>query len=277
MRLLWQDNLASLSTTFSLPRGQFGLFEIRYSGTAATGQTVTAANLGNVILNWNGSDIINVDAEVIGMQNNLYGGFAEADSATAGAFAFSIFIQTGLPFDHRNIYDIGDNDKVYFKLDFPALTPSVIASGTVAIYGKPRTGAMNYLTTILSRSVVAGGAGTITDTIVTPNIATLFVKNPAALVSDAQLIKNGRVYVDGLIAAELAYSNWVHEIEATGTFLAVEFAESHDVREAIGGGITYKYTFTGAGNLAQYYMGVIFTPRKQQESIATARSALARR
>ncbi|NCN06489.1 MAG: hypothetical protein GW946_01430, partial [Candidatus Pacebacteria bacterium] len=124
----------------------------------------------------------------------------------------------------------------------------------------------NYLAKIMSRSVVAGGAGTITDTIVTPNIAALYIKNPAALISDAQLIKNGRVYVDGLIAAELAYSNWIHEIESTGTFLAVEFAESKDVRETIGSGITYKYTFTGAGNLAQYYIGVIFTPRKQQES-----------
>ena len=270
MKLLWQDNLTNLTTNYNLARGQYGLFLIRYSGTAQVGQTVTTTNCGNVILNWNGEDKINVDMDLLSQIANLYGGFIENSSAVGGAFAFSIVIPTGLWFDASNIYDIGDNDKVYFKLDFSAMTNALIASGTVAIYGKPRSGTMSYIHKILSKAVVSSGASTITDNIVTPNIATLYIKNPAALLSQIQINKDNKNYVDGDVASELAYSNWIHEVEATGTMLALEFVESHNIVEAISNTLNYKFTFTGVGTLSQYYSAVEFTPNKLQDSIKNA-------
>jgi len=275
MKLLWQDNLANLTTNFTVPRGQYGLFLIRYSGVAATGQTVATTDLGNVILNANGNDKINVDVDLLSQLANVYGGAVEASSAAGGNFAFSILIPTGAWFDAKNIYDISANDKVYFKLDYPNLTSAKIVSGTVSVYAKPRHGVMNYWHKILSRAVVSGGAGVITDTLPVANISEVYLKNPAALISQVQLVKDGKVYVDGDVNAELAYSNWIHLLESSVTLLAVEFVESKDVREAISNNLSYKYQFTGAGNLAQYYSAIEFVDaNKQAESLANAKSAI---
>jgi len=274
MRLLWQDNLVNLTTNFTIPKGQYGLFLIRYSGQAAANQTVATTDLGNVILNANGNDKINVDVDLLSQLSNVYGGAIEASSVTGGAFAFSVIVPVAAWFDSKNIYDISERDKVYFKLDFPNIA-SKIVSGTVAIYAKPRHGVMSYWHKILSRTVVSGGAGTITDTLPVANISEVYLKNPAALVSQIQLIKDGKVYVDGDTGSELAYSNWIHLLESSITLLAIEFVESKDIREAISQSLSYKYNFTGAGNLAQYYSAIEFVDaNKQAESLANAKSAI---
>lgn len=272
MKLLWNDNLGNLTTTYNVARGQYGLIMLRYTGVAAVGVTVTLANLGNVILNWNGDDKVNVDAELLSLLANVYGGVIESTSAAGGAFAFSVIIPTSAWFDPKNVYDISDKDKVYIKLDYPALTPAVIASGSVSIYAKPRKGIHSYFHKILSRAVVSGGAGVITDTINASNIIELYLKNPAALVSQIQIIKDNNVYVDGDAGSELAHSNWIHQLETGNTTLAVEFAESKDIREAISNTLSYKYTFTGAGNLPQYYSAIEFSAIKQAESFANAKN-----
>lgn len=276
MKLLWQDNLLNLSTNYNVAQGQYGLFLIRYSGTAAAAYTVLTSDLGNVILNWNGEDKINVDVDLLSQLANQYGGFIEATSNVGAAFAFTIIIPTGAWFDSKNIYDISGGDKVYFKLDFPLLTAAKIASGTVTIQAKPRAGVMSYIHKILSRSVVSGGAGIITDTIVTPNIIELYVKNPSALTSQIQYSKDGKLYVDGDTASQLAYSNWIHLLETVNTLLAVEFAEGKNIDEAISKTLSYKYTFTGVGNLAQYYSAIEYTPSKVSESLANAQAQLMR-
>ena len=271
MKLLKQENLSNLQLNYNLARGQYGLFLIRFSGINNGAATVSLAELGNIILNWNGKDIVNVDAEVLTMLANIYGGFIENTPGGVGtAFAYSFIVPTSAWFDPKNIYDVSDSDKVLFKFDFPNIMTGA-ASGSVSISGLHQSGIMSYFHKILSRTVVSGGAGIITDTIVQSNIINLYIKNPAALVSDIQLLVDNNVRVDSTIPVELAYSNWVHLLEATNTFLAEEFAPSKDVREAISNILTYKYTFTGAGNLEQYYSAIEFSQLKQEQSLANAR------
>jgi hypothetical protein len=245
---------------------------LRFTGVAQPTKTVTLADLGNVILNWNGDDKVNVDAELLSKVNNVYGGAIESVSNVGGAFAFSIMIPTAAWFDPKNIYDISDKDKAYIKLDYPAMLSSLIASGSVSIYAKPRKGIQSYFHKILSRAVVSGGAGVITDTINASNIIELYLKNPSSLVNQIQITKDNKVYVDGDAGSELAHSNWIHQLEASDTTLAIEFAESKDIREAISNTLSYKYTFTGAGNLAQYYSAIEFSALKQAESLANAKN-----
>lgn len=271
MKLLFNDNLTNLSTTYNVSRGQYGFIMLRYAGTAQAAQDVLLSDLGNVILNHNGNDIINVDAELLSLLANIYGGAIEATHAVGGAFAYTIPVPVAAWFDSKNIFDVGENDKVYIKADFPSLTGAKVASGNIAIYAKPRKGIQSYFHKILSRSVVSGGSGIITDTINTSNISELYVKNPAALVSQVQITKDGNVFVDGDVASELAYSNWIHQLESSGTTLAVEFVESKDLREAVGQNLVYKYTFTGAGNLAQYYSAIEFSAQKQGESLQNSK------
>lgn len=257
MKQLWSASLSNLSTTYNLnERGSYGLFMLRFTGTAQAGQTVALPDLGNVKLNWNGEDIVNVPASILSALDNVYGGAVESTSNIGGSFAFSIIIPTGLWFDNKNIYEIGNNDKVYFNLSFPNMVAGLIVSGTVEISGLPKRGQMNYFHKLLSRNIVSAGASTITDTIVDKNISEVYLVDPATLMSNIQLVKDNKVIYDGSVGTELAYSNWIHQLESTVTTLALEFVTSGNVQEALGSGIDYKYTFSGGGTQEQYYSAV---------------------
>ena len=278
MKVLWSFGLSALTTTYNLSNGQYGLFEIRYAGTAAVGVTVTLANCGNVILNVKGSDIVNVDVDLLSQLADQYGGFIEASSAIGAAFAFSIFYKPGYWYDDNNIFDSSPGDQTYFKLDYPAMTNAVIANGNVTIYGKPRIGVQGYYHKILSHAVVSGGATTsLTDTIQEPNIIALYLKNPTALTSQMQLTKDNKIYADGDTVSELVYSNWIHRLESASTLLAFEFAESGNVQESRSNTLTYKYTTTGAGTLAQYYSAIMFSPEKLAQSANNAKVLLSQK
>ena len=66
----------------------------------------------------------------------------------------------------------------------------------------------------------------------------------------------------------ISYSDFIHQLETTNNTLAVDFVESRDIREAIGATVNYKYVFTGAGILQQYFSYIDFTPAKASESSA---------
>ena len=82
------------------------------------------------------------------------------------------------------------------------------------------------------------------------------MKNPAALISTVILSKDNITFVNNNINNELAFSNYIHQIESTGTFYACEFALSHNIAQASSRNLLYNYTFTGAGTLAQYYSSI---------------------
>lgn len=277
MRLLHSVPSTNGSLTFFLPKGQYGSIMIEYDLDAALGVTLTRAQMGNIILNWNGDNVINVDAEILNLLDNVYGGTAEFSAAVGGATRMSVFIPLAQWFDSLNVYDIGEKDQVYIKLDFPTIALATnVDSGSVRVYAKNKVGVMNYLHKIISRSVVSAGATTIADTYPVNNISQLYLKNPAALVSNIQITKDNDTVVDAPTAVLNAYSDWIHLLESTNTTIVIEFGESKDIRENVGSQISYKYTFTGAGTLAQYFSYIEFTPIKAIESRAKAGQKLAR-
>ena len=268
MRQLWADNLTNLSTTYNQETGKFGMFEIRYAGVAAVGVTVALANLGNVRLNNNGDDKVNVDVEVLSLMADNWGGYVEADSAAGGAFAFSIFIPAGYWFDKKNNFWFGTQDKAYWQLLFPALDATVVASGNVTIYGNPGNGAQSYWHKILSKQVVSSAAtGVITDSIADNNIIALYLKNPTALIDNLILIRDKNTVVNGVMVAEIAFSNWIHQLETASTLYIAEFAPDQLLSQALSNSFSYQYNFTGAGNLEQYYSAIDFTPNRQKASM----------
>lgn len=274
MKLLHAVPALNGSLTFYVPKGQYGFFQIVFDLDAAAGVTITRANLGNIKFNWQGSDVFNVDAELLSLLGNVYGGISEFSAVAGGATRCSIFIPCGAYWDSQNIYDVHDNDRVYFELTFPALTAAVIDSGFVKVYGKDKVGVMNYLFNIMPRPVVSSGAAVLSDTYEINNVISIFMKNPAALVSNIQIDKNNRTIYNAPTTEIQAYSDWIHQLETTNTTLALEFAESKDIREALGSSIRYQMTFTGAGTLAQYFAFIEFTPEKAQASALRARRQL---
>jgi hypothetical protein len=266
MRQLFSVPVSNKSLTFYLPKGQFGNIMIEYAVTTSAGNTMTAADAGNVRLNWQGQDIVNVDAELLNDLNNVYGGKAEATFALAGANRFCVIIPSGLYFDNGNVFDIGDNDKVYLKLDFASLS-AISASGMVTVYAKPKLGQMNYLHHIEPRFVVASGASTLSDVFPVSNVSQVYFKNPAGSnVSEVQINKNSETVVDGSVDMLKAYSAYVHLLETALTTIAIDFGESKDLRENFGQQISYKLKFTGAGTCAMYVSYIELTPDKAVES-----------
>lgn len=257
MQLLQQSPAANGHMIVDLPVGQWGALMVVFHLTAGAGVTLTRADLGNVKLSWNGSDIVNVDCEIINLLNNIYGGTSLFASAVGAACDMALIIPTGMWWDSKNIYNVGFKDRVSIQLDFPLLSVlATCAAGTVSVYGKEKVGVHQYFHHIEARQEVAGGAGQINRQIPVNNISQFYLKGAATLLTDLQLTKNNKVYADGVIADLITYSDYIHVLEATNTCLAVELGESKDLREFAGGQVSYKMIFSGAGT-QQIYISYI--------------------
>lgn len=267
MKQLFRQSANVGSLAYQLEKGQWGLFAIRYEGTNLTGQAITLADLGNIVIRWNGTDIINLDFEALNYMSNLYGGVSEFSSTSGGQFKAVAFIPTGLWFDSTNVWDVDETDKVEFVLNW---NTSKIASGSVYIFGKPKRGVMSYLHGIKKRSVNSTGAGTQIDSIPVPNITTFYIKNPSVLLSKVQVARDGKVYVDGSVGIIQNYSDWIHLLETSNSFLAIEFVESKDIREALASSVSYIFEFTSSGILETYYSHLIERSDKVEISLARA-------
>jgi hypothetical protein len=253
MNLLFSQNLSQLSANYLITPSSYGGFLLRYYGVAAAGVTVALTDCGQVRLNINGDDKINVDVDFLNQADNLYGGYIEFASAIGGAFNVAVYIPTGAWFDPQNVYNLTKDMNSQFILDFPNMTAAVIASGNINISGILQPGTMTYYHKMLSYSVVSAGVSIITNTIAKDNIIELYLKDPSSLISNIQLNKNSITYVNGNILDELYLSNFQHNLESAVTLYACEFANSHNLSQATGNNLVFNYTFIGAGTLAQYY------------------------
>lgn len=269
MRQLWSDNLANLATNYTIQPGKFEFILIRYTGVAQTGQTVALTDLGTTRLNNNSADKINLDGEALSEMADNYGGYVEATSASGGAFAFSIFLPAGYWFDPKNNFWFSKSDQGYIALQYANFTATLIVSGNVTIYAKPGVGVQSYWHKILSKQVVnsAGATGVITDIIPDKNVIALYLKDPAALIDNFTLIRDGATVVQGAIGAELAYSNWIHQIEVASLMYISEFVQNRNLVNALSNNFSYQYIFNNSGNLEQYYSSIEFTPDRQKASI----------
>jgi len=263
MQLLYSTAFSSASLTFFLPKGSFGGFQIAFRGTNnATPKTRT--DLGNVQLTWNGNPIVNVDAELLSYIADLKGGFSTFTSVASSTLNAQIFIPAGQFGDTNNSYLITDNDKVYFKLDFAGLSN---ITGQVYIYGIRKQGVNNYLYCLTSRNVVASGAGTISDVHRLPNVSQIFLKNTGSMTA-VQIVRDNQTIVDGLKEDIQAFSDFYNEVEASNTVIEIPLNLSRDIREVVSQEILFKYTFSGATTLQQYFGYNILTPNQAVKSVS---------
>jgi hypothetical protein len=276
MDLLSTTNISNNTVSFPVPAGQYGAIVVVYDVVTNAATTADLADCGNVRLNWTGEDLINVPAAIINYINNRYGGVAEASFAAGGSNRVTIIITPGLIYDSKTVYDIGQNDNVTLSLDFTALAAKS-ASGTVKIYGKYKIGTMSYVHKLLPKFCIAQAAGVVPDSIPVNNISELFLQAPAANnVTGVQVIKDNITLVNSNSLDDLlAYDNYVHQVETANTdILALDLAESKDLREIVGGTTQFKITFSGAATLPLYYGFCSYTGKKLVESSARASKML---
>lgn len=262
--LIHQDNITNGSTTFTLAKNQYDSLIIRYAGTAQSGKTVTTDDLGTVKMTVSGGQKpgtkIVASVSFLSLFANEYGGFIESTSAVGAAFAFSVIVPFHAVQDSLNVLDT-NLANVTFNLVYASDYATNILSGTVTVEAIPKAGVQRYFHQMLEQDVTAGGAGVLPFQINAENILQVYLISPASLISNLQLLKDGKEKVNGTLAVELAYSNWIHLLESTSTFLAVEFAPSGNIAEANGAQVSGNYTFTTNGTLQQFYTSIEYLPQ----------------
>lgn len=273
MKLLNAVSMANLSHTFFLPKGSWGGFMLVYVGTNPA-VAKTRDDLGNIQLNWNNTPVINVDAELLSYLGDMKGGVSTFTSVNGGALNAVIHIPCGMYGDKNNSYVFTEKDRVYFKLDFASLND--VVGGVIYIYGIPKAGIQNYLYSINSRYVVAGGASVIADTHPVINVSQVFLKNYGS-VTQMKIEKDKQLLFDGLTGAIQSLSDYNNEIESAGTVVELDMNPSRDAREAIANEVSWNYTFSGASTLEQYFAQLIFTPSEALKSKTVLQTDLAQK
>lgn len=159
MRFQYQD--ISLASDFiaRIKPGNYRYFEIRFSGTADTAQTLAAADFGEIYLQ-RGKKEIQLTTAFLADVGNQYGGYLEQVSNTAGAFSFAFFIPYYLPELPKNALYVGPEDNVIIGVNFGSGMATKIGSNnlTTRISAKESNYPMNYVLRILNadRSAVNG-------------------------------------------------------------------------------------------------------------------------
>lgn len=270
MKLLYSVPFSNGSMTFFLPKGLYGKFLIAYRGTnGATPKT--RDDLGNLNLVWNGNSIMNVDVELLSYLADNKAGYSTFVSNANGDLNALIIVPCGTYEDNKNAYLVDDRTKVYFKLDFPNLAN---INGNVYLYGVERLGVHNYFYGIVSRFVVSGGAGTLSDVQYISNAREMFIKN-LGIIDTIQIQKDKVLVVDALVPDIKALSDYESELETSGNLVIINFNQSNDVREIIGNEIIYKYVFNQAGTLEQYFSFI--TLNNPSSSAVIVRDTIARK
>lgn len=271
MKLLYSQAFSAQSITFFLPKGSYGGFLISYRGINGS-ISKNRKDLGNINLTWNGNPLINVDAEFLSYLSDLKGGYSTfvSMSNAPNTLQANIYIPAGQFGDFSNAYLITDTDKVYFKLDFPNLSD---ISGTVFIYGIQKQGINNYYYCLTSRNVVVQGASTVSDVHRLPNVSSIFLKQNNN-VTNVTIVRDNQTVIDGLIEDIHSLSDFINRVETSSSLIELPMNLSRDVREVISQEILFKYTFTGATTLEQYFGYNILTPSQAAKSLAYVEAEL---
>lgn len=264
MKLLFSTAFAMSMLTFFLPSGNYGGFLVMFRGTN-NATPKTRADVGNTNLTWNGNPLINVDFEMLQRLTDLKGGFTNFTSTASGVFTAGCYIPAGKFNDKNNIYRIDNDEKVYFKLDFPNLAD---ISGQVYIYGIPKEGIMNYQYCITSRNVSVGGAGTSSDVHRINNVNAMYLLDHS-IVDSIQIQRDNKTLIDGLTPDIQALSDFNNQIETTNTLIELDLNRSNDVREILSNEIIFKYAFNAGGTLKQYFSYIQLTPSQARKSLVS--------
>lgn len=265
MKLLYSVPFNNGSMTFFLPKGTYGQILLVYRGTNGT-TPKNRKDLGNVNFVWNGNSLINIDAELLSYLADNKAGYSTFESTANGPLNAFIVVPCGVFEDNKNVYLVDETVKAYIKLDFPNLAS---LNGNVYLYGVERLGVHRYFYNIISRFVVSGGSGTLSDVQYITNARELYVKN-LNIIDSIQIQKDKQLVVDALTKDIKALSDFESELETSGNLVIINFNKSNDIREIVGNEIVYKYIFNQAGTLEQYFGYITFT--NPAKSIAVAQN-----
>lgn len=219
MELLKQENILTGFLRLDLRAGKYrGLF-IRASGVNAAGQQLALADLGRIKLqHQNTGERINTTFQFWNERTNLLGGTAAQVSGIAGAFDFAAIVSFRRRFDKTNVLPVRADLKTTVSWDSLAATlAAIVASGTLEVYGLyDDTGYQRYLPMVRTQQSSVPAALTLKEQIPFPFCEELWGEDDVN-IGQIQVLRDGKILLDGAWAALLDLSNSQNNIETAIT------------------------------------------------------------
>lgn len=239
----------ALTIPFNIPPGNYTELMVRISGTTTTAQALALDEIGSYRLVRGGRQIQGETCEFLSDWADLYGGFIEATTATAGENAYLLPIRMSLPGLPNSLRAIGSDELVLY-LDFSADMFTAFASNavTITVMGvQDESVQETYELQVASRNQVIGGAAETPFDLNTPNLAVCVIRNNAS-VSFLQLETDKRTVQERIsLAALKALVETMVLLESSGNeLIPIYTAESGERRRFINKTSSLRITTTGA-------------------------------
>lgn len=257
-----------------LPAGQYRTLYFHWSGTAVAGQTVAAADLGQVLLSVKGRQYQRLEVSWLQPLNNAEGGIVDTTSAAGGAFSFSARLNQFYDGDLLNILDVQDSDNVRVQVIPASTLAAKVSAGTLDITAHKAVGVQGYIRKLLQRdlSIISG---TITERLGEENVKKLFIENNSN-ITRISVNLDGDNFIDSTrleLAEETNMNMRIETLSLTTPVLVCDLAPTGSLVEAMNDEGQIIIQGGGADTVSIIVEGVDFTPDVESRSKAMAQSA----
>lgn len=236
---------------------------VNYVGTNQSGQTLAVANLGTLDCTIKGRPDIHASVAQLALINDYDYGENLRASATSGAFDINIYI----PFRNEvnpldsNAVDISEDDYI----TIPAVSSTVVASWTVAVYIDECSDTPMYDPTIFTRSQVITAQSPVF--LPDKNLYRLLITEPTTPPTKILLNKNGKMILDVPYTVAENITKREGRLEPTSTFNAcvLQFGNVYGVR-----GQNYELQMVGGADTGNVYTAFAIKYLHDQTTIDAA-------
>lgn len=246
--------------------GQWAGFLIRLSGLNDTGNTA-GSNFGRIRLNRNGVELLNLDADILQLMNDVDYGFIESTSTISSTYNQSIYIPASVfPFaaDH-NIFHVTEDDQLTITITYDSTIQGLLASGTLVVGGNYQLGIEHY-TPLRLQETPNIPAGTTPHTFKSArNFIGLYFDytNTTRLLVEV----NGGVFINGSIAELQALSNLLTQKEATYSSLCkLDVTQGQSQTEQLSDELKVTWTVSAAETPRCVAVGLAFDKNRENKS-----------
>lgn len=272
MLLMKTASVLSGAATLEIAGGQYAAFMLRVAGTNQGAQTLAVANLGLVNMKLAGRNYVTVTFSDLQEINKMDLGQVESSSSVGAAFAFSAVVLASREND-GNVFHVEPNKLSHIYVDLSGVTGTIVASGTIELYGIPAEGVMSYVPTMQTfvPSVTSGGNYLLD--VPVENLTQIYATTLTNL-DRVQVTRDGRIPVQASSSAINAFSNMDSRIEAAYTSgWKLDFHRSGALTEALSDSCQIFLSATGGAATPHLIAcGLDFTPDEFKASSAAVQA-----
>jgi hypothetical protein len=214
----------------------FSHIALQFTGTNDTAQTLTLGNIGRIVVEKNGVQIVSANYDYLHSLNQIMGGTPRFDSATAGAV--STFLLIPRRFNDDNVETVTPADQYSISCTFNAAVDTAIAGNlTVRVGIVPERGVQKYDLGITQFTESVAASSTPVFEYSKPNIIMVLGSDlvSAVLTTASSNISTLAVNMDDFHSSHWPWTGWTgftsaeFEIEAAFVLATVLWESTGDI------------------------------------------------